>query len=136
MKEMSHILQNKYKWFVNIIDFDRKTYFTRAISCRNNPSYHYLFQLVYTEEDDVLDPNNDVFIYRFEFNEFFLFMQYIQSMQYSMMTYWNQYNQNIKRIMKTFESTREVLRMKAYRKLINEYFCDDITGVIISFLFD
>ena len=97
---MSHILQNKYKWFRNIIDFDRKTYFTRAISCRNHPSYNYLFQIVYTDEDDLLDPHNDVFIYRFEIQEFFLMMQYIISMQYSIMHQFNVYNQNIKRIIK------------------------------------
>ena len=48
MKQMSHFLQNKYKWFSNIVDFDRKSYFTRVISCRGHQNYDYLLQLAYT----------------------------------------------------------------------------------------
>ena len=133
MKQMSHFLQNKYKWFSNIVDFDRKSYFTRIISCRGHQNYDYLLQLAYTE-DDLFDPSTDIYLYKFEMQEFFLFMQYIQSMQYSIMQYWNDYNRKLRRIQKKFEETRRILKIIAYQRILKQHFCLDISQLITSFI--
>ena len=133
MKQMSHILIYKYTYFSNIIDYDRKTHFTRVIPCRGHPNYDYLLQLAYTEED-LIDPSTDIYLYKFEMQEFFLFMQYIQSMKYAIMQYWNDYNRKLRRIQKRFEEIKKPLKIIAYQRILKQYFCYDISQLITSFI--
>ena len=133
MKQMSHILIYKYTYFSNIIDYDRKTYFTRVIPCRGHPNYDYLLQLAYTEED-MIDPSTDIYLYKFEMQEFFLFMQYIQSMKYAIMQYWNDYNRKLRRIQKRFEEIKKPLKIIAYQRILKQYFCYDISQLITTFI--
>ena len=131
MREMSHFLQSKYKYFSNIIDFNRKEYFTHIISCRGHQDFHYLTELVHIDEHD---PDADVFIYRFEVNEFFIFMQYIQSKQFEIMAYWNEFNKGLRRIQKRFEQKRRILKLLGYKQILQQHFCIDISELITTFI--
>ena len=135
MKDITHYLQHKYRYFSYMLFEDRKALFCRCISCKNTPEYNYLVDLG-LDEAGQLDPDSDIFIMKFDYINFIDSRQYVLFCQYQIMKLWNQHNQYINRVLKKFYKKRNELKRRAYKDLLlnTKLFCPDLCGVIVDFL--
>jgi len=134
MKEITHLLQSKYRHFNNLLFDDRLELFCKYVSCRNTDN-HYLLELAFNE-NEALDPDNNVLIQRFDYNEFTKFREYVLYMQYSIMKLYNYHESYKRKIIKKFIDQKIILKRRSYMIILSELniLCNDLCFLIVEFL--
>jgi len=134
MKYLTLVLQSKYSYFNSIIFDDRLELFCKYVSCRNTDN-HYLLELAFNE-NEVLDPDNNVLIQRFDYNEFSKFREYVLYMQYSIMKLYNYHESYKRKIIKKFNDQKIILKRRSYMNILSELniLCPDLCFLVVEFL--
>ena len=134
MKEITHLLQCKYRFFNSIIFEDRLQLFCKYVSCRNTENHHLLEQSF--DENEVLDPDNDIIIRTFQYVDFCFCREYVLYMQYSIMKDFNYFQQRKRKIIKKFNDQKIILKRRSYMIILSELniLCNDLCFLIVEFL--
>ena len=131
---MTLVLQSKYRYFNNLLFDDRLDLFCKYVSCRNTDN-HYLLELAFNE-NEALDPDNNVLIQRFDYNEFTKFREYVLYMQYSIMKLYNYHESYKRKMMKKYNYQKIILKRRAYENIIKSLniLCPDLCFLVVEFL--
>ena len=134
MKEITHLLQSKYRYYINLLFEYRLQLFCKYVSCRNTDN-HYLLELAFNE-NEVLDPDNNVLIQRFDYNEFTKFREYVLYMQYSIMKLYNRHESYKRKMMNKYNAKKIILKRRAYENILSSLniLCPDLCFLIVEFL--
>ena len=67
-------------------------------------------------------------------NQFFSYRYWVLSSHYSIKNDWINFKQTRYNTIKRFEKIKHKLKVSAYQNIMNDYFCYDISNLIISYL--
>ena len=112
MYESTLILKRKYSYFNHLLIFERFEFFVQYVY--EETIDHYIQML---DADKLYD--NRIFVMYFH-ND--------------IMCYWRKFQRNRNRLMKTFLEKRKILKRQAYYNILINYFCYDLTHLIIDFM--